>query len=82
MDRMETLAVSKFKATCLSVIERVRRTGQGVVITRRGQPIAQVLPPPPPPPAAGSRFGCMAGTLRELSDILEPLGPKDWEVLR
>ncbi len=30
----ETMAISKFKATCLAVLERVRRTGRPVVVTR------------------------------------------------
>ena len=33
---MEEIAVSKFKATCLGVLERVRKTKTTVRITRRG----------------------------------------------
>ena len=33
---MEQLAISKFKATCLAVLDRVNRTGQRVLITRFG----------------------------------------------
>lgn len=79
---METLPISKFKATCLAVIERIRRTGEGVLITKKGQPVAQVLPAPVPARGESSAFGSMAGTLREVSDILEPLGTDDWEALR
>ncbi len=35
---MEEIAISKFKATCLAVLERVRKTGQPVLVTRFGQP--------------------------------------------
>ena len=38
--RPESIAISEFKATCLAVLERVRRTGVPIVVTRRGQPIA------------------------------------------
>jgi prevent-host-death family protein len=77
---VDTIAVSKFKATCLERLERVRRTGRPLLITKRGVPIAQVLPPPSPePPASG--FGVMAGTVTELGDILAPLD-EDWEALR
>ncbi|MCH9647523.1 MAG: type II toxin-antitoxin system Phd/YefM family antitoxin [Deltaproteobacteria bacterium] len=78
---METLSVSEFKATCLGVLERVRATGRSLLITKRGQPLAQVLPPPMPEVTAGSAFGCMQGTCDEIGDILEPLPEKDWEVL-
>lgn len=45
---MESVPISKFKATCLALLDRVKRTGQTIIITRKGQPIAQVMPPPVP----------------------------------
>lgn len=78
---MESVPVSKFKATCLARIERVRQTGRPLLITRRGVPIAQVVPPPlPESPHSG--FGVMAGTVIEHGDILAPLDEAEWEVLR
>jgi len=77
---METIAISKFKATCLSLLDRVQKTGEPLLITKRGKPVAQVLPPPPPEQPQESRFGCMAGTFEILGDIVEPLGEEDWEV--
>ena len=41
---MDTLTVSKFKATCLAVVEEVAKTKQGVIITKRGKPIAELIP--------------------------------------
>lgn len=68
---MARVPVSKFKATCLALLERVRRTGQPILVTRRGVPIAQVLPPPP-----GERrkswLGSLKGTGRITGDILSP----------
>ena len=77
---METIAISKFKATCLSLLDRVKKTGQPLLITKRGEPVAQVVPPPPPEPPAGSAFGSMAGSAEILGDIVEPLGEGEWEV--
>ena len=79
---MQTISISKFKATCLAVLERVRKTGEPLLITKHGVPIAQVLPAPPSPPPAASGFGCMAGTAAEVEDLLAPLPEEDWEVLR
>jgi prevent-host-death family protein len=79
---MKTIAIAKFKATCLSILERVRKTGEPILITKRGISIAQILPPPPPAPNAQSAFGCMAGTAEEIEDILEPLPAEDWDVLK
>lgn len=33
---VETMAISEFKATCVVALERVRRTGTPVVVTRWG----------------------------------------------
>ncbi len=79
---METIAISQFKATCLNLLERVRNTGEPILVTKRGTPIAQVLPPPRPDAAKKSAFGCMRGTTRQLGDIVAPFAEEDWEVLR
>ena len=79
---MATVAISKFKAECLALLERVRKTGEPLLVTRRGEPVAQVLPPPTPDPSEGSAFGAMAGTAEELGDIVEPIVTEDWEALR
>ena len=79
---MKVISISKFKATCLSLIERVRKTGEPMLITKRGVPVAQIAPPPPPIPSDGTKFGCMAGTVREIGDIVEPLGDEGWEALQ
>jgi prevent-host-death family protein len=79
---MESIAISEFKATCLAVLERVRRTGQPIVVTKRGEPIAQVCPPAPPV-AAGAWIGSMAGSAKLLGDIVSPaVDPDEWEANR
>ena len=79
---MESIAISQFKATCLSLLERVRQTGQPLLVTKRGAPIAQILPPPPKEATEQSAFGCMRGRSEQMGDIVEPLSAEDWEVLR
>src|SRR5258705_10342395 len=58
-DQLQEITISEFKATCLAVIDRVKRTGKPVLVTRRGKPMAQVIPPPRSP----TWLGCMAGTV-------------------
>ena len=81
LDAMETITISRFKATCLERLERVRQTGQPLLVTKRGVVIAQILPPPPPEPTR-SGFGVMAGRAIELGDIVAPLDEDEWEALR
>jgi len=78
---MEQIAISKFKATCLAVLERVRCTGKPVLVTRFGKPVAEITPP-----LASSRpkrkLGGMEGTMRILGDIISPASDEaDWEAL-
>jgi prevent-host-death family protein len=81
-DAMEEIAISKFKATCLEVLERVRRTRTPVRVTRFGKPVAEVGPPSISE-SKRSRLGSMAGTIRIKGDIVSPASaPDDWEVLR
>lgn len=69
---MEEMAISKFKATCLAVLERVRKTGEPVLITRFGHPMAEVVAPGTLIPAR--RLGTMSGSGRIIGDIVGPIG--------
>ena len=74
---MEEIAISKFKATCLAVLERVRVTNQPIRVTRFGKPIAEILPP-----KLGEkpqrRLGMGRGQI--LGDIVGPaVDLSDWE---
>lgn len=43
----ETISISEFKATCLKVIDQVKKTGIPIIVTKRGKPYALVTPPAP-----------------------------------
>ena len=79
---MDEIAVSKFKATCLAALDRVRRTGRPLRVTRFGRPLADVVPAHPEP-RAGSWLGVMKGTGRVSGDVVAPVAPEDdWQALR
>lgn len=78
---MEEIAISKFKATCLAVLERVRRTRKPILITRFGEPVAEVGPP-----SLQHRKRQWLGILRSTGqikgDVVSPaLSKREWEVL-
>ncbi len=76
---MEKIQISKFKATCLSVLDRVAKTGKPVLVTRFGKPIAQIFPPPS---TADDWLGAMrdAGSIH--GDLIAPATVSShWEVL-
>ncbi len=63
------MPISKFKATCLATLERVRRTGRPLRVTRFGKPVADIVPPSP-----GRRqpewLGSLRGTIEIRGDIV------------
>ena len=74
------MAISKFKATCLAVLERVKRTGRPILITRFGEPVAQVIPPSPKD-RPKDWVGSMQSTGKITGDIVSPAEDSDWEAL-
>jgi prevent-host-death family protein len=80
--RVEEIPISKFRTTCLAVLERVRKTRRPVLVTRFGQPVA-VVTPPSLPQRRQSWLGAMAGTGTIKGDIVGPAADeRDWDVLR
>ena len=79
---MQSIAISKFKATCLAVLEQVRKTRKPILVTRFGKPVAQITPPPLPERPA-SWLGSLAGEVRITGDIISPAADEsDWEALQ
>jgi prevent-host-death family protein len=48
------ISASKFKAQCLGLLDRVAETGEELVVTKRGKPVARVVPVEEPPSLLGS----------------------------
>lgn len=54
---------AKFKATCLDLMDRVASTGEVIVITKHGKPVARLMAAERPKPLSRSVHGCMKGTI-------------------
>jgi prevent-host-death family protein len=78
---METVPISKFKATCLALLERVRTTGEPLLVTRRGEPVAEIIPPPRPD-LGESWLGKLRGTGVIKGDVVSPASDDEWKVLQ
>ena len=78
---MDQIAISKFKATCLAVLEQVNKTGKPILVTRFGQPVAEIRPPDSA--LLSRKFGLRTHTGVILGDIVAPIGDEsDWEGAR
>ena len=81
MERLEVLTISQFKATCLAVLDKVKRTNRAVMITRRGKPIA-MIDPPPLPVYKNSWLGSFRSKGQIIGDVVSPvIDETQWEVL-
>jgi len=56
------IPAAKFKATCLELMDRVATTGETIVITKHGKPVAKLVGARERRKAASSAYGCMKGT--------------------
>ncbi len=74
----KAIPAGEFKAKCLSLMDEVERTGESLVITKRGRPVARLIPASP---TSQSVFGSMRGTATIKGDIISPLA-EPWEVLQ
>jgi prevent-host-death family protein len=77
---MTTMAISVFKAHALEAIARVSSSKERIVITKRGIPVAQVMPYQSL--ATSLAPGRLAASLVYERDLITPLGEELWEANR
>ena len=77
--QMDQIPISKFKATCLAVLEGVRKTREPLLVTRFGKPVAQIIPPEPPK-RLKRKLGGLAKTVDLAADIIAPQESRQGEV--
>jgi prevent-host-death family protein len=79
---MQEIAVSEFKAKCLSLLDEVNKTKTPLRVTRRGIPIADVVPASPEAEEK-AWIGSLAGSLKITGDIVSPvIDVREIEALR
>ena len=61
---MRTIAAGKFKDVCLKTLDEVAKTRTPIVITKRGRPVATLVPCLTPT----SRRGLAGSVLKEVGD--------------
>ena len=70
-----TIKASEFKAKCLKLMDEVAESGDEIVITKNGRPVAKLAPYRERPKTL---FGIDKGRIQILGDIIEPIGVK-WD---
>jgi prevent-host-death family protein len=72
------IKASEFKAKCLAVLDEVERTREPVVITKRGKPVAQLVPHVT---VKTKLWGLLKDELFIEGDIISPIDV-EWEALK
>jgi len=68
----DEVSISEFKAKCLSLLEQVNKTKSTLRVTRRGKPIADVIPASPK--SEPKRWiGSMSDRIELSGDIVSPV---------
>ena len=71
MKSPRAVPAGRFKAECLALLDRVAETGEPLVVTKRGKPVARVVPMLNKPTRL---LGAMRGRITTVGDIVAPLG--------
>ncbi len=51
---MRSIPAARFKAQCLKLLDEVAETGETIIVTKRGKPVAKLQPLEEPPSLEGS----------------------------
>jgi prevent-host-death family protein len=67
------IAAGEFKAKCLHLLDEVHRSRKEIVITKRGRPVARLLPAED---GTAPLFGRMKGSAEIRGDLTLPVGER------
>jgi len=69
------MQAGEFKAKCLSVLDEVASTGREMVITKRGRPIAKIVP------LSAAQAAPLEGLIEYQGDLVSPIGV-EWKAAK
>ena len=64
------IPAGEFKAKCLHIMDEVNKSRQSIIITKRGKPVAKLIPFSE---EKLKLFGKLKGSMTLLTDIMQPL---------
>jgi len=74
--KTKTIPAGTFKAQCLAIMDEVQAKRQAVVITKRGKPVAKLVPVEQ---EKDDIFGFFKGKGKVTGDVVSPvLTPEEW----
>lgn len=67
------ISATEFKAKCLKLMDEITKTHESITVTKHGKAVAKLVPIEPNENQSKTGFGCMAGTIEILGDIITPI---------
>ncbi|WP_420468275.1 type II toxin-antitoxin system Phd/YefM family antitoxin [Panacagrimonas sp.] len=77
---MRTIQASVFKTHCLTLMDEVATSGESLLITKHGKPVAELKAHRPPP--VKSLIGLHKDQIKILGDIISPAYDGEWNALK
>ena len=74
---MKEMSAAQFKSQCLAIMDKVQESGEPLVITKHGKPVAKLVPVEK---TGEDIFGYMVGKARIVGDIMNSVPPENWEL--
>ena len=65
---IKTVPAGEFKARCLALLDDVERTGETLIVTKRGRPVARLVP------LENRRRRSLRGSVLRADDLVTPTG--------
>lgn len=84
---MRTMPAGEFKAKCLAVMDEVQASGEPVIVTKRGRPVARLVPlEQEPKESPEAIFGCLRHMLLVPGETIDPSEPfiprEEWDHMK
>ncbi len=73
------IAAGKFKATCLALLDEVQTSGEEIIVTKYGKPVAKIVPVDA---EKLDQFKNLKGSVTIKEDIIAPMGENTWGSLQ
>jgi prevent-host-death family protein len=77
---MKKMVISEFKAKCIAALREAQQTGEAILVTRRGQPVARIEPIRQAP--SERPLGVHRGRMKIHGDLVQADTSADWDMLR
>ena len=75
MNKNTRIAAGEFKAKCLALLDEVAITGRELIVTKRGRPVAKLVP------LKKTEGASLLGSIVWEGDILAPIA-EDWDAAK